>query len=79
MAAAAPSKGLVALFKRGWNEIPEVIGSGALALFGAGLMVYACQREKANDYYRPYKLTYTVVRHDDPIVDFIKKHEKPEK
>lgn len=66
--AVAPGRGLVALFKRGWNEIPEIIGSSFMALIGLGLSAYTL-----HDYYakdgdnRKHKFEYTVIRHDDPL------------
>lgn len=65
--ATAARGGLVALFKRGWNEIPEVIGSSFMALIGLGLMGagYAVYVSKDGDN-RKHKLDYIVIRHDDP-------------
>ncbi|KAG5875689.1 hypothetical protein JTB14_023968 [Gonioctena quinquepunctata] len=72
--SAVPSRGLVALFKRGWNEIPEVIGSSFFGVFGLGLTAFSvyCYYAKDGDN-RKYKEHYTVYRHDDPRVDKIRK------
>lgn len=66
--AAASNRGLVALFKRGWNEIPEIIGSSFMALIGLGFMGTALKvyYDKDADF-RKHKLEYTVIRHDDPL------------
>lgn len=71
--SAAPSKGLIGLFKRGWHEIPEVVGStfflfAGLGFVGASLYLYS-QKDGDN---RRYKDQYTVYRHDDPRVCKIK-------
>ncbi|XP_018567231.1 uncharacterized protein LOC108907881 [Anoplophora glabripennis] len=65
--AAAPSRGLVGLFKRGWNEIPEVVGSCILGFVGIGITtgaVYLYYKKDGDN--RRYKTVYTVIRHDDP-------------
>lgn len=64
---AVAKGGLGALFKRGWNEIPEVIGSTFMAVIGMGLMGAALVTyyNKDGDN-RKHKLEYTVIRHDDP-------------
>ncbi|XP_056643521.1 uncharacterized protein LOC130449605 [Diorhabda sublineata] len=71
--SAASSKGLVALIKRGWNEIPEIMGSSVFGIAGVGLTIYSVylyyQKDGDN---RRYKEQYTVYRHDDPRVDKIK-------
>lgn len=67
MSAAAPSRGLVGLLKRGWNEIPEVIGSGFMSLIGIGLGAYGLWHYYSIDGdNRKYRDSYTVIRHDDP-------------
>lgn len=71
---AAPSRGLVALFKRGWNEIPEIIGSTFMAFIGLGLTAAALQTYYAKDGdNRKHKFQYTVIRHDDPLAAHVKK------
>lgn len=72
--SAAPSRGFVALFKRGWNEIPEIIGSGFMAVVGLGLMGLALKQyyDKDGDN-RKYKTDYTVIRHDDPRAAKVRK------
>ncbi|KAF5288028.1 hypothetical protein FQA39_LY15557 [Lamprigera yunnana] len=65
--AAVPKKGIVALFKRGWNEIPEVIGSSFMGLIGIGIMITAATMYyKKDGNNRKHKLEYTVIRPDDP-------------
>jgi len=63
----AAKGGFGALFKRGWNEIPEVIGSTFMAFIGIGLtgaaLVNYYNKDGDN---RKHKLEYTVIRHDDP-------------
>uniref|UniRef100_A0A182W138 Uncharacterized protein n=1 Tax=Anopheles minimus TaxID=112268 RepID=A0A182W138_9DIPT len=57
-ASSQASRGLSALFKRGWNEIPEVVGSSVIALVGIGLSVVGLTnyyRKDADN--RRYKLT----------------------
>ncbi|XP_035776577.1 uncharacterized protein LOC126581376 [Anopheles aquasalis] len=73
-ASAQASRGLTALFKRGWNEIPEVVGSSVIALIGIGLSVVGLTnyyRKDADN--RRYKLTYVVMRPDDPRAAKIRK------
>lgn len=74
MAAAQGGKGLVGLFKQGWNEIPEIIGSGFMALIGIGLGVTGLYNyhQKDGDN-RKYKFEYTVIRHDDPRAANVRK------
>lgn len=63
-----------ALLIRGWNEIPEIIGSSALMLVGAGIAVYSGIRYVQMDgEKRRYKMFYTVLRPDDPRMRFIRK------
>lgn len=72
-ASPAASRGLVALFKRGWHEIPEVVGSGFIALIGAGLGCYGVWK-----YYdmdgdnRRFKNAIVIYRPDDPRVKKIR-------
>ncbi|EAT48534.1 AAEL000458-PA [Aedes aegypti] len=68
MAASAPaSRGLTALFKRGWNEIPEVVGSSAMALVGIGLTLVGLSNYYRKDSdNRRYKMDYVVMRPEDP-------------
>lgn len=73
MAAAQGSKGLVALFKRGWNEIPEIMGSTGMALIGVALGGYGLWKYVQDDGdNRPYRLEYTVIRDDDPRAEKVK-------
>lgn len=70
MATKAP----VGLLKRAWNEVPDVMGSGIMALFGlvmgTGAVVYYYKKDGDN---RRYKLEYTVIRHDDPRAEKVRK------
>ncbi|KAF2902513.1 hypothetical protein ILUMI_03675 [Ignelater luminosus] len=72
--ATAARGGLVALFKRGWHEIPEVIGSSFMALIGLGLMGtgYTLYVIKDGDN-RKHKMDYIVIRHDDPKAARVRK------
>lgn len=67
MATTPASRGLGALIKRGWNEIPEILGSSFMALIGvglgvAGIAIYESKKPNA----RIHKFEYIVVRPDDP-------------
>ncbi|KAF5277816.1 hypothetical protein FQR65_LT03797 [Abscondita terminalis] len=65
--AAVPKTGLGGLFKRAWNEIPEVVGSTFMALIGVGMASLGVINYYARDGdNRKHKLEYTVIRHDDP-------------
>lgn len=69
MSAPVASRGLNALWKRGWNEIPEVMGSGLYAVAGVFLGAIGLYRYYANDGdNRKYKQNYVVMRPDDPRV-----------
>lgn len=66
-AAAKASGRLVTLFKQGWNEIPEVVGSSAVALLGLGLAtvgVVNYYRKDGDN--RRYKSSPVVMRSSDP-------------
>lgn len=67
MSAAPASRGLGALIKRGWNEIPEILGSTFMAVIGVGLgvtgLVIADSKKPDG---RKHKFEYIVVRPDDP-------------
>ncbi|CAO1396467.1 unnamed protein product [Diamesa hyperborea] len=73
MASTAANKTLVGLIKRGWNEIPEVVGSSVVGLVGIGLagigLVNYYRKDGDN---RRYKHTYVVMRPDDPRVSKIR-------
>lgn len=69
----AASRGLVALFKRGWNEIPEVVGSGVIGVIGSFLGGFALWKYYANDGdNRRFKTNLVVYRPDDPKVQKIR-------
>ncbi|XP_055634380.1 uncharacterized protein LOC129774624 [Toxorhynchites rutilus septentrionalis] len=73
-ASAKTSQGLRALFRRGWNEIPEVVGSSVMAVIGVGLTAIGLVRYYSNDMdNRVYKMDYVVMRPDDPRVARIRK------
>lgn len=72
--SAAGSKGLGALLKQGWNEIPEILGSTFMAVIGVGLGVAGLKRYYDRDLNnRRYKTQYTVIRHDDPRAEKVRK------
>ncbi|EDS36871.1 conserved hypothetical protein [Culex quinquefasciatus] len=72
--SAQASRGLSALFKRGWHEIPEVIGSSAMAIIGLGLTAIGLTNYYRKDCdNRRFKLDYVVMRPDDPRVAKIRK------
>ncbi|XP_023020801.1 NADH:ubiquinone oxidoreductase subunit A3 [Leptinotarsa decemlineata] len=72
--SAAPSSRIVALWKRGWHEIPEIMGSSIMGLMGIGMTVASVYYYYAKDGdNRRYKERYTVYRHDDPRVARIRK------
>lgn len=69
----AASRGLVALFKRGWNEIPEVVGSGVIGVIGCFFGGYGLWRYYANDGdNRRFKSAIVIYRPDDPRVSKIR-------
>lgn len=76
---AAPAR--LGLFKRAWNEIPEVMGSSFMGLIGIGLgiaggIIYY-QKDGDN---RKYKMNYTVITKDDPrAAAILKEKEEMEK
>ncbi|KAG5684531.1 hypothetical protein PVAND_013759 [Polypedilum vanderplanki] len=67
MASQVGKTTLKGLLMRGWNEIPEVLASGALGLFGIGLATVGVYRYYKNDGdNRRYKMSYVVYRPEDP-------------
>lgn len=72
MAAPAGSR-MVALFKRGWNEIPEVVGSTVVALIGGVIGSYGLW-----NYYRldgdnrRFKTAIVIYRPDDTRISKIR-------
>ncbi|XP_059049092.1 uncharacterized protein LOC131844272 [Achroia grisella] len=74
MAAPVSRRTIGQLLKQGWNEIPEIIASTGLALVGAGLATIGCYNYTKNDGdNKRYKMTYVVMRPDDPRVQKIRK------
>lgn len=74
MSAPVARRGAVALLKQGWNEIPEVIGSSAVALVGlglAGLGLYNYYSKDGDN--RRYKMNYVVMRPEDPRAARVRK------
>lgn len=72
-ANAAVRSGTISLFKRGWNEIPEIMGSSCLALVGVamgftGLYIYSSK--DGNN--RKHKFEYIVIRPDDPRAKLVR-------
>lgn len=67
MSAPVARQGINALWKRGWNEIPEVMGSGLYAVLGVFLGSFGLYKYYARDGdNRKYKAFYVVMRPDDP-------------
>lgn len=69
MSAAAPAQAgrLVTLFKRGWHEIPEVVGSSGVAIVGLVLAAVGVANYYRNDGdNRRYKALPVVMRSSDP-------------
>lgn len=67
-------RGVVGLLKQGWNEIPEVVGSSAVALVGLGLAaagLYNYYRKDGDN--RRYKSTFVVMRPEDPRAALVRK------
>lgn len=58
----------VALFKQSCNEIPEIIGSAALALVGLSFGGYRLYQLNRDGKETKYKIVYTIIRSDDPRV-----------
>lgn len=66
-ASAQAGRGFMHLWKRGWNEIPEVMGSGCYAVAGVFLGSLGLYNYYARDGdNRRYKQLYVVMRPDDP-------------
>lgn len=64
----------VGLFKKAWNEIPEIVGSSFMGLIGVGLTTIGLYTYYKNDGdNRRYKFDYTVIRHDDPRAAKVRK------
>lgn len=71
--ASKYGKGLTGLFKKFWDEMPEVVGSTALGLVGLGIGVYIIRDFLQKGEFIPkYKESYVVYRHDDPKIALIK-------
>lgn len=72
--AAASRRSLGQLLQQGWNEIPEVLASTGMAFAGIGLGILGCYNYAKNDGdNRRYKMTYVVMRPDDPRAKLIRK------
>lgn len=72
--SAPAGRGLSYLWKKGWNEIPEVMGSGLYAVAGVFLGSIGIYKYYARDGdNRRYKQFYVVMRPDDPRVAKIHK------
>lgn len=68
------AKGLVPLLKQGWNEIPEVMASGAAALCAVVGSFYVLHLyEKKGLENKRYKQKFVIMRPDDPRVAKIHK------
>ena len=65
---------VVALFKRGWSEIPEIMGSSFMGLVGLGFSAIGTYLYYKNEAWnRPYKILPVVMRSDDPRADNVRK------
>lgn len=74
MAGAASRRSLGQLLQQGWNEIPEILASTGVAFVGMGLATIGCYNYVKNDgNNRRYKMTYVVMRPDDPKAKLIRK------
>lgn len=74
MSFGAPRRTIGQLFRQGWAEIPEVMSSSFMAIIGIGLAsVGAYKYAKYDGDNRRYKMTYVVMRPDDPRVAKIRK------
>ncbi|ODM93549.1 hypothetical protein Ocin01_13127 [Orchesella cincta] len=64
------------LWKQGWNEIPEVMGSAFYGFIGIGIGTYGTWRYyKEERYNHRYKTTFTIYRPDDERVSRIRRFE----
>lgn len=69
----AAGRGLVGLFKRGWNEIPEVVGSGVIGVIGCFLGGFGLWKYYSEDGdNRRFKKAVVIYRPDDPRVKSIR-------
>ncbi|XP_037940688.1 uncharacterized protein LOC119673476 [Teleopsis dalmanni] len=60
-------RGIQSLFKRAWNEIPDVVGGTVHALIGLALTGIGLAKYYGGDGdNRKYKMAYVVMRPDDP-------------
>ncbi|KAH8291574.1 hypothetical protein KR018_001249 [Drosophila ironensis] len=74
--SASAGRGTTSLFKRAWNEIPDIVGGSALALTGIVMAAIGVTNYYAKDGdNRLYKLGYVVYRHDDPRADKVRQDE----
>lgn len=72
--AAASRRTLGQLLQQGWTEIPEVLSTTGVALVGITLGVIGCYKYAQNDGdNKRYKMTYVVMRPDDPKAKLIRK------
>lgn len=60
------------LFIRGWNEIPEIMGSSVIALIGLGFGIAALSRDDSVQEQSRYKRVFTIMRPDDPRTRFVR-------
>ncbi|XP_063902768.1 uncharacterized protein LOC135122492 [Zophobas morio] len=72
--ASVSGRASMGLLKRGWNEIPDIIGSGIMGLIGiamaTGSVFYYYNAIDGDN--RRYKEKYTVIRHDDPRAEKVR-------
>ncbi|KOB71790.1 hypothetical protein OBRU01_13126 [Operophtera brumata] len=72
--AAASRRTVGQLLQQGWQEIPEVLATTGVALVGVALGVIGCYNYAQNDGdNKKYKMSYVVMRPDDPRAKLIRK------
>lgn len=70
----ASTNRVAAMFKQGWNEIPELMLAGILSMFAMAGGFYKLHTIQNTDVMnKKYKLLYTIMRPDDPRVARIRK------
>lgn len=64
----------VGLLTRAWNEIPDIVAGSVLAIIGLGLSAIGVANYYSHDGdNRRYKMTYVVMRPDDPRAEKVRK------
>lgn len=76
--SASAARGSTSLFKRAWNEIPDIVGGSAMAICGLVMAGIGLSNYYAKDGdNRRFKTGYVVFRHDDPRADRVRDDEDP--